>query len=123
MSKDMHMRKVMIFTVFMMVLSIPMLAFAAETTYTYDDVNQSVVVRSKGGMPTITASAGSGGTISPTGATKVAYGSSKAYTITPNKNCVIQELTVDKVVKSPASSYTFSNITDNHTIVVQFSCS
>lgn len=67
----------------------------------------------------ITASAGANGTISPSGATVVAYGGNQAYTITPNIGSEIDEVLVDNVAV-PAANYTFSNVTANHTISVTF---
>ena len=67
---------------------------------------------------TITASAGTGGTI--TASASVAYGSSKTFTITPNAGYAISAVTVDGVNQGTISSYTFSNVTANHTISAAF---
>lgn len=68
----------------------------------------------------ITASAGAGGTISPSGSTRVGHGDSKTYTITPNEGYEIDTVTVDGVNKGAVSSFTFSNVTAAHTISVTF---
>jgi hypothetical protein len=68
----------------------------------------------------ITASAGTGGSISPSGATSVASGGSKAYTITPNTGYKIADVKVDGASIGAASTYTFSNITSGHTISAAF---
>ncbi len=70
---------------------------------------------------TITATQASNGTISPTGATTVAYGGSRAYTITASSGYSIASLIIDGVTTTAASSYTFSNVTANHTISATFS--
>ncbi|MFA5773454.1 MAG: CARDB domain-containing protein [Candidatus Paceibacterota bacterium] len=70
--------------------------------------------------PTITASSGANGTVTPTGVTSVAYGSNQIYTITPITNYSIASLTVDGSAITVANSYTFSNITANHTISATF---
>lgn len=69
---------------------------------------------------TITASAGSGGTISPTGSTVVANGASQTFTITPDSGNSVATLLIDGVSVSTTTSYTFSNVTTNHTIAVTF---
>ena len=69
---------------------------------------------------TITATAGSGGTISPTGTTTVSFGGSQAYTITPLTGYVVQSVTVDNNSAGPLTSYIFSNVTMNHTIDATF---
>lgn len=72
-------------------------------------------------MPmTITASAGANGTINPSGAVTVASGGSQAFTITPASGYLLDTLTVDGVPQSLALSYTFSNVTTNHTISATF---
>jgi len=70
---------------------------------------------------TITASAGTGGNISPAGAVSVASGSSKVFTITPNSGFTISSVTVDGASQGAIGSYTFSNVTANHTISAAFS--
>jgi hypothetical protein len=73
------------------------------------------------GAFTITASAGSGGTISPGGASSVACGGSRTYTIAPSNGCqAIQDVKVDGVSRGPISSYTFTNVSSAHTIQASF---
>ncbi|MEW6116783.1 MAG: DUF4082 domain-containing protein [Nitrospirota bacterium] len=69
---------------------------------------------------TITAVAGSNGTISPSGSVSVSSGSSKTFTITPNSGYKVADVKADGVSKGPITTYTFSNVTDNHTIEAQF---
>lgn len=69
---------------------------------------------------TITATAGNGGTIAPTGATNVYKGTSKAFTITPNEGYHVDSLTVDGTAVNVVTEYTFSDVTANHTIAVTF---
>jgi hypothetical protein len=70
---------------------------------------------------TITATQGTNGTITPAGASTVAHGGSRAYTITANSGYSIASLIIDGVTTAAASSYTFSNVTANHTISATFS--
>jgi hypothetical protein len=69
---------------------------------------------------TITASAGTGGSITPAGATTVSGGLNQAYTITPDAGYVISNVVVDGVSKGAVSSYTFGAVSTNHTIAASF---
>ncbi len=69
---------------------------------------------------TITSNCGPNGTISPKGVFSVNYGSSKTYTITPNDFYSVREVRVDGVNVGPVTSYTFTNVTSDHTIVATF---
>lgn len=69
---------------------------------------------------TITASAGAGGSISPAGATTVNENTNQTYTITPNTGYHVTGVTVDGVSQGAMTSYTFSNVTANHTIAATF---
>jgi phage pi2 protein 07 len=69
---------------------------------------------------TVTASAGTGGSISPSGANTVSYGGNLSFTIAPNPGYAIANVSVDGNAKAIASSYTFQNINANHTISVSF---
>ncbi|MEA4846301.1 MAG: immunoglobulin domain-containing protein [Clostridiaceae bacterium] len=69
---------------------------------------------------TVTASAGSGGSISPSGAVSVRSGSSQAFTITPNPGYRINSVTVDGVNQGAVTTYTFTDITADHTINATF---
>jgi len=76
-----------------------------------------------GAQLTITASAGSNGNILPSGTSTVNCGGSQTYTFTPNSGYSIDQVLVDNVNNSSAvssGSYTFSNVTANHTISVTF---
>lgn len=67
---------------------------------------------------TIIASAGRGVDISPSGTVSVTEGSSRAFTITPDAHYRIASVLVDGVNQGAIRSYTFSNVTANHTITV-----
>ena len=69
---------------------------------------------------TITASAGAGGTISPSGSVVVSSGASQTFTITANSGYVISGVSVDGVAQGAIGSYTFTNVTSNHTISATF---
>jgi hypothetical protein len=69
---------------------------------------------------TITASAGNGGTISPSGSVSVAYGSSKAFTITPKSGYKVRYVLIDGSNYGAVTSYTFTSVKAKHTIKVYF---
>jgi hypothetical protein len=69
---------------------------------------------------TITATAGEGGSISPSGEVVVNEGEDKTFTITPNQGYQILDVKVDGISIGVVSSYTFTNVTSNHTISASF---
>jgi hypothetical protein len=94
----------------------------AVSSYTFTNVtaNHTIAVSFAVNTYTITASAGSGGQISPSGSTQVSSGSSQAYTISANAGYHIADVLVDGSSVGVVSSYTFTNVTANHTIAVSF---
>lgn len=69
---------------------------------------------------TITATATTGGSISPSGSVLVNNGESQDFTITPNSNYSIGEVMVDGVSQGIISTYTFNSVTRDHTISATF---
>ena len=70
----------------------------------------------------ISASASTGGNISPAGVTNVTYGNNQLYTCTPDSGYLVTSVVVDGTPVTPVpASYTFSNVTAAHTIAVSFS--
>ena len=69
---------------------------------------------------TITGSAGSNGSISPSGAATVTYGGSQSYTITPSSGYQVAAVTVDGTSVGAVPSYTFSSVSANHTLSATF---
>jgi hypothetical protein len=74
---------------------------------------------------TITSTAGSGGTITPLGATSVPGGNNQSYTITPDSGHTISSIKVDGVnqtiTNASGQTYTFTNVVMDHIIDVKFS--
>ena len=68
----------------------------------------------------ITASAGTGGSISPSGVTTICDGSDQTYTITADPCYSITDVIVDGVSQGPISTYTFTGVTTDHTISASF---
>lgn len=69
---------------------------------------------------TITASAGSSGSISPSGAVSVVNGTSQAFSITPATNYHVWDVLVDGASVGAVTTYTFINVTASHTISCTF---
>lgn len=69
---------------------------------------------------TITATAGPNGTITPTGTQLVDEGDNITFTATPDQDYEIDSLFIDGISVTPVASYTFENVTDNHTIHYTF---
>jgi hypothetical protein len=68
----------------------------------------------------ITASAGQGGSISPSGTVSVNYGSSTVFTIAPDHGYHVADVRVDGVSIGPVTTYTFTNIESDHAIDAAF---
>jgi hypothetical protein len=68
----------------------------------------------------ITATATSGGAISPAGETLVFDKADQSYSISPSAGYAISSVTVDGVSKGAISAYTFSNVTTDHAIRAAF---
>ena len=69
---------------------------------------------------TITATAGANGSISPSGDTTVAQGANQTYTITANSGYHIKDVKVNGSSVGTAATYTFTNVTANAMITVEF---
>lgn len=69
---------------------------------------------------TITATATGNGTITPAGATTVNYGASQTYTMVADQYYTIGDVLVDGESVGAVPTYTFANVTANHTIEVIF---
>ncbi|MEM4720700.1 MAG: SBBP repeat-containing protein [Candidatus Methanomethylicaceae archaeon] len=70
--------------------------------------------------PVITASATTGGSISPSGSVVVNYNGSMSFSITPDAGYYLTNVVVDGISQGPISSYTFNNVTSDRTIQAIF---
>ena len=103
----------------------------------YNPTDGSVTVRNANGTIIITATAVpvstppakqhtitisvTGGTASPSGTVRVNNGDSQTITFTPNSGYELKSVTVDGSSASlTGNSYTFTNVTSNHTIAVVY---
>jgi hypothetical protein len=92
-------------------------------TYTLSNItaNHTVAVTFKIKTFTITASAGTNGSVAPT-SVAVNYGSSQDFNAAPSTGYEVDKWTVDgNDVQTGGTTYTLSNITANHTVAVTFS--
>ena len=102
--------------------------YAATTGYYGDAIRMQclLVISGNWWLPTntitytISASAGSNGTISPSGSVSVNQGANQTFTITPNSGYEVNAVTVDGSSQGAITSYTFSNVAANHTISATF---
>jgi len=69
---------------------------------------------------TITATAGTGGSITPAGVVTVTEGEDKTFTITPEADYQIAYVIVDTFWEGEVAEYTFQEVTTDHTIYVAF---
>lgn len=69
----------------------------------------------------ITSSAGAGGTISPLGVVNVSSGDSQTFTMTPSASYYyLLNVFVDNVSIGAVSNYTFTHVSEDHTISAEF---
>jgi len=107
-------------------LKVDGLAVGPNSSYTFLDVRADHTIEATFGPSTvsytISASADAGGLISPEGLTRVACGGSLTFDIGPRDSCHdIYRLIVDGVARAPSPTYTFTNVTSNHTLLATFS--
>lgn len=95
----------------------------AVSSYTFTDITEDHTLSATFEeivTYTINATSGSNGTISPSGDIEVIQGLDQTFTITPDPNCVIVDVLVDGSSVGAVSSYTFTNVTGEHTISASF---
>jgi len=95
-------------------------AVSCYDSFTFDNVgmNHTIEVEFGTGDWTVTASADSHSTISPSGSVTCATGSSKTFKITTAEGYCVAKILVDGSDKGAARTITLSNIRKNHTISV-----
>ncbi|KQC05854.1 MAG: hypothetical protein APR54_07980 [Candidatus Cloacimonas sp. SDB] len=69
---------------------------------------------------TITATSGTGGSISPSGAVLVSEGTNQTFTITPDECYQNYEILIDGILVESTSTYTFTNVHQDYIIHVSF---
>ena len=95
---------------------------AVVASYTFGDVisNHTIEVSFAINQYTLTATAGPGGSVSPSGEVTVNYGGSRTFTITPNEGYHISDVKVDGGSVGAVTSYTFADVTSDHRIEAAF---
>ncbi|MBR0055170.1 MAG: hypothetical protein IJP65_07705, partial [Bacteroidales bacterium] len=91
---------------------------ALADTYTFTNVTENHTLRAVFAVDvfTVTAISAANGEISPIGESVVNCGESITYIITPNEGCYLDSLFVDGESVTPMTSYTFTDVSENHTI-------
>ncbi|TMQ55926.1 MAG: T9SS type A sorting domain-containing protein [Candidatus Eisenbacteria bacterium] len=98
----------------------------AVTGYTFTNVQANHTIAASfalNGPFQLSASAGAGGAISPSGSIAAACGDTVLFTISPDNCHVIANVLVDGGSVGAVSSYRFSGVQANHTIAASFSSS
>lgn len=94
----------------------------AVSTYTFTNVTSDNTINATFALQphTVTASAGIGGSISPSGSIIVDHGSSMTFTITPNEGYLIGDVLVNGSSVGKVTTYSFIDITDDQSITAGF---
>ena len=98
------------------------ISMGALSSYTFESVSAGHTIAASFAADTfvINASAGPGGTISPSGHITLARYATQTFTIQPDNGYQIQELSVDGQSLGALNTYTFSNISSDHSIDARF---
>ena len=91
---------------------------ALADTYTFTNVTENHTLRAVFGLDvfTITAISAANGEISPVGESTVNCGETITYSITPDEGYYLDSLLVDGLRVTPMASYTFTDVSESHTI-------
>lgn len=91
-------------------------------TYTFTALNADHTIEATFSQYayTINAIAGNGGNITPAGVTNMFYNGNQTYTITPETGYHIVDVYVDGVAQGAVTTYSFTNVQENHTIYAAF---
>ena len=95
-----------------------------ENPLTIDNVTSDMTITANFALNantyTIIATTDTNGTISPSGSVSMDQGSSQTFTITPDTNYHVEDVIVDGTLVGAVSTYTFSDVTSDHTISATF---
>jgi hypothetical protein len=94
----------------------------AVGTFTFTDVQADHTISASFALTdyTITAGAGPGGSITPSGAVTIDCGADQSFTITPDPCYAIADVLVDGSSVGVVNGYTFTNVQADHTISATF---
>ena len=94
---------------------------ARDMTYQFSNVTFNHTIHAVfRANPQITVTANSGGTVSPSGTVVVAYGANQSFTITPDSSHYIGDVIANGVSKGAVSTYQFTDVRTDSTLVVDF---
>jgi len=93
---------------------------AASSSGACINIDYITVAGGTGTVYTITASAGANGTITPNGSVSVNSNANQTFTIAANSGYQVGAVTVDGTNRGAITTFTFSNVTANHTISATF---
>jgi hypothetical protein len=89
--------------------------------YTFSDLQEDRTIEARFTTASIiTASAGKNGSISPSGEVIVSTGMDQVFSMIPDRGSDISDVLVDGQSVGAVNSYTFTNVTADHTITVSF---
>jgi hypothetical protein len=94
----------------------------STTSYTFYNVTANHTIHATFIIKkyTITATAGSGGTIDPSGSVEVNYDNNITFTMHPLAGYIVDSIYVDGIYADNDTVYTFENVSIDHTIHVTF---
>jgi hypothetical protein len=107
-------------------LNVDGFSLAPASTYTFTNVADNSFISADFAIDTftITTSAGPNGSITPSGTVSANYGDSKSFEITADPDFMISQVIVDgspvKLSGLTETSFTFNNISSDHTISAKF---
>jgi hypothetical protein len=98
------------------------ISIGSVTTYNFVNVTAPHTINASFAIDTFTisASAGSHGTISPSGSIIVNYGDSQSYNITASSHYHIADVLIDGVSVGAVEKYNFTDIQTSHSITASF---
>ncbi|MFH0916227.1 MAG: InlB B-repeat-containing protein, partial [bacterium] len=91
-----------------------------SATFAANAPTQHTISASAGAQGSISPSAESNGRISPSGAVRVTHGANQTFIITPAAGYQVADVLVDGASVGAVTSYTFTNVTADHSIVAEF---
>ena len=95
---------------------------SANTAYLFTaTANRTLVANFRLKTYTITATAGAGGSIDPSGDVSVNHGDDQEFAITPDEGYNVENVLIDGESVGPRTSYTFAGVAADHTIHASFS--
>jgi sialate O-acetylesterase len=95
----------------------------AVSSYSFTDVATNHTLTAsfiEGSYYSIDAAAGSNGSIDPAGDLSIPEGGGQSFTITADSGYAIQDVLVDGTSVGAVSSYSFTDVTTNHTLTASF---